>query len=91
MLKIRILDNLTQQTLFECPINEIDNAYAQASLFEEMGLDIQIIVPSLSESLSRSLGHGPQVTAAYMESLKDEMEQHDGSCCFDDPEKNKSN
>ena len=91
ILKIKILDKQTQHILFECGIHEIDNAYAQASLFEEMGLDVIVVVPTLGESLSRSLGHGPQVTAGYIESLNEEMDQHEGSCCFDDNHKDKSN
>jgi hypothetical protein len=91
ILKVKILDKQTQQLLFECPIEKMDNAYAQASLFEEMGLDIQIIVPTLSESLSQSLGHGPQDTAAYMDSLAEELEHHEGSCCFEETDKDKMN
>ncbi len=91
ILKIKIIDKQTQQILFEYPINEADQAYAQAGQLEEMGLDIMISMPTLSESLSQSLGHGPQVTAAYLESVEEEIEHHEGSCCFEDESKNKLN
>lgn len=89
MPKIRVIDVQTEQTLFECSLQESEKAYQFAAEMEEMGLDLKVVVPTLSETLSQSLGLSREAQAAYQESLEEEMEEHEGSCCFskDDPNK----
>lgn len=88
--KILVRDVQTQQTLFECSIHESEKAWQFAAEMEEMGLDIEVISPTLSDTLSSSLGLSQEELAAYKESMEEEMEHHDGgSCCFktDDEDK----
>jgi tRNA A-37 threonylcarbamoyl transferase component Bud32 len=87
--KIIVRDIHTQQTLFECSVNESEKAYQFAAEMEEMGLDIEVVSPTLSETLSKSLGLSREQLQEYKESMEEEMEQHEGSCCFEenDPEK----
>lgn len=80
--KIIVRDVHTQQTLFECSMNEAEKAYAFAAEMEEMGLDIEVINPTLSETLSKSLGLSKEQLQEYKESMEEEMEHHEGSCCF---------
>lgn len=82
--KIRVRDVQTQQVLFECALTESEKAYQFAAEMEEMGLDIEVVAPTLGQTLSTSLGLSREQQQEYQESLEEEMEHHDGSCCFTD-------
>ena len=82
--KIKVRDISTQQVLFECDVTESEKAFQFAAEMEEMGLDIEVIAPSLGETLSASLGLSREEIEAYKQSMEDEIEHHDGgSCCFE--------
>ncbi|HXH75770.1 MAG TPA: hypothetical protein VNJ08_12425 [Bacteriovoracaceae bacterium] len=85
--KIRVVDVQSGQTLFECSLEDSDNAYKFAAQMEEMGLDIKVVSPTLTDTLSSSLGLSAQQTDEYRKSLDEEMEQHEGSCCFEESDK----
>jgi hypothetical protein len=88
--KIQVKDRLTEQTLFECDLEQSETAYARAAEYEEMGLDVQVINPTLSQTLTSSLGLNLEEVRKYEESLTEEIENHDeGSCCFEDTDKDK--
>jgi hypothetical protein len=89
MLKIRVLDIHTEQVLFECALTESERAYEFAAQMEEMGLDVKVDSPTLSQTLTQSLGLSNEEQATYQASMEEEMEDHDASCCFDGPEKTK--
>jgi pyrimidine deaminase RibD-like protein len=89
MPKIRVLDQQTGQTLFESNIEESEKAYEFAAQMEEMGLDVVMDIPTLSETLSQSLGLNHAEQMAYQKSIEEEIDQHDGSCCFTDEETKK--
>lgn len=82
--KILVRDVQTKQVLFECPITDSERAWQFAAEMEEMGLDIEVITPTLSETLSTSLGLSKEQLQEYKDSMDEEMESHDGSCCFKD-------
>ena len=90
MPKIRVVDLQSGQTLFECTLQESEKAYQFAAQMEEIGLDLKVIVPTLSASLSSSLGLSRDEQLAYEDSLEEEMEEHEGSCCFTDKDPNKT-
>lgn len=82
--KILVRDVQTQQILFECAINESEKAYQFAAEMEEMGLDIEVVSPTLGETLSNSLGLSKEDQETYKQSLEEEMDSHEGSCCFEE-------
>ncbi len=84
MPKIQVRDVLTEQVLFECALNESEKAYTHAAELEEMGLDVKVVDPTLSETLTASLGLSVEEVKKYEDSLTHEMESHEGSCCFED-------
>lgn len=84
MPKIRVLDQQTNQVLFECSLEESEKAYKFAAEMEEMGLDLRIDAPTLGQTLSSSLGLTNEQQQAYTESLEEEMDEHEDSCCFKD-------
>jgi hypothetical protein len=88
--KIIVRDLGTQSTLFETTLDEADKAYAYAAKLEEMGLEIEILSPTLGETLSQSLGHNADTMKNFNDDLMHEMDSHDAGCCFkqDDPKIN---
>lgn len=88
--KIQVKEVQTEQVLFECPFEESERAYQFAAEMEEHGLDVQVVSPTLTDTLSSSLGLSPSEISAYKESMEEELEAHEGSCCFEenDPKKN---
>lgn len=82
--KILVRDVQTQQILFECTITEAEQAYKFAAEMEEIGLDLEVINPTLSETLSSSLGLSREAQEEYKQSMEEEMEHHEGSCCFEE-------
>ena len=82
-LKVKIIDIQSQETLFECSVDEMESAYQQAAIYEEMGLDVKIIAPSITQTLTNTLGLTHDEEEEYQNSVVAEMEDHDGSCCAD--------
>jgi hypothetical protein len=83
--KIRVVDTDTRQILFECALDESEKAYQFAAGMEEMGLSVEVMHPTLSETLTDSLGLSNEERRKYEASLEEEIEHHEGSCCFEDP------
>lgn len=83
--KILVRDTQTKQTLFECSLDEAEKAYHFASEMESVGLDLEIISPTLSQTLSASLGLSDQQQEDYQKSLIEEIDHHEGSCCVESP------
>lgn len=85
--KVLVIDVETQQVLFECSVKESEKAYQFAASMENLGLEVKVISPTLAQTLSSSLGLSREDVATYEQSLEDEMEGHEGSCCFEDQNK----
>lgn len=85
--KIRVVDTDTRQVLFECGLTEAEKAYQFAASMEEMGVSVDVLNPTLSETLTDSLGLSNEDRRAYEESMAEELEHHEGSCCFEDADK----
>ncbi len=83
-LKITVVEANTQQVLFQCALEDSDKAYAYAAILEKEGIDIIVKNPTLSDTLSSSLGLSAEAKAAYQASMDQELEEHEGSCCFED-------
>ena len=76
----------------ECKLDEADKAYQFAGSMEEMGLDVEVLNPTIAQTLSNSLGLSQAQVQEYEASMEEEMEEHDqsnGSCCFKDPSDDK--
>ncbi len=85
--KIRVVDIETRQVLFECKIDESEKAYQFAAGMEELGLSIEVLHPTLSDTLTQSLGLSQDDRRKYEASLEHEIENHEGGCCFEDADK----
>ncbi len=80
-LKVKIIDAASEETLFECSLEDMEVAYQQAAQYEEMGLDVKIIAPTITQTLTHTLGLSHDEEEEYQNSVVAEMEDHDGSCC----------
>jgi hypothetical protein len=87
--KIIVRDVQSQLVLFECTLEEAEKAYQYAASMEELGLEVEVISPTLSETLSSSLGLSQQEHQEYKKSLEEEMQSHEGSCCYEEANSNK--
>lgn len=79
--KVKVIDINSEQVLFECDMTKIESAYQYASEMEQMGLDVKVISPTITETLCDSLGIELDARADYEQSVFSEIEDHDGSCC----------
>ena len=77
--QVRVIDVLSQTTLFETSIEKIADAYSFSTQMEEAGLDIEIVAPGLAETLIRSLGADDSEITQYKQSLQNEIDEHDES------------
>jgi hypothetical protein len=87
--KIIVRDVQSQLVLFECTLEEAEKAYQYAASMEELGLEVEVISPTLSETLSSSLGLSQQEHQEYKKSLEEEMQSHEGPCCYEEANSNK--
>ena len=85
--KIQVVDSETRQVLFECAIDESEKAYQFAAGMEEIGLSIEVLHPTLSDTLTQSLGLSNEDRRKYETSMEEELADHDGGCCFEDADK----
>ena len=75
--QVRVIDNISGATLFETSIEKIEDAYSFAAMMEEVGLDIKIEAPGLSETLIKALGANESEIADYKKSMDEEIEGHE--------------
>ena len=74
--RVQVKDILSEQILFECDISDIEKAYQKAREFEEMGLDIKVVAPGLTETLISSLGANQEEIEKYKLGLEAEVDDH---------------
>jgi hypothetical protein len=82
--KILVIDTQTKQVLMECPLEEAGKAHEFAAQMEDIGLEVSVINPTLTETLTEALGLSSSQKDEYLESLQQEIEHHEGSCCFEE-------
>jgi hypothetical protein len=79
--KVQVIDTSTDEVLFECDIADTDQAYDFAAKMEGLGITIDVIVPTITQTLCDSLGISFEEQEAYEDSVFEELNDHDGSCC----------
>jgi hypothetical protein len=90
MPKIQVQDVQTGQVLFECALKDVEKAYVYAAEMEEMGLDVKVVDPTLAETLTSALGLSASEKQEYRDSMEQEIEEHEGSCCFEESSEKKN-
>lgn len=79
---VKIIYKDTKETLFECDLNKIGQAYQRFSEYEDMGLDVELIVPSTPQTLINQLHLTDEEKREFEKSLQEEIDEHDESCCY---------
>lgn len=79
--KVRIIDNISGETLFEDSFKNMDKIYQKASEYEEMGLDTKITSPSVSQTLIMSLGASEKDVEELKQAELDEIDEHNQPTC----------
>jgi len=79
--QIQVIDALSNEILYECSLDQAEMAYSFASEMEEMGLDIKVISPTITQTLTDSLGMNHDEKEEYENSVIAEIHDHEGGCC----------
>ena len=81
---VKIKEIHSQEFLWQGTMDELPYAYEYAAKLEEMGLEIELIAPTLTQSLVNNLGLNASEKEEYEQSVFDEIHDHEGSCCHDE-------
>jgi hypothetical protein len=79
---IKVMEINSGEVLFETDMNNSELAYQQATIFENMGIDVQVKMPGVTESLARELGVTDEQLRILEEILEQEILSHDDSCAL---------
>lgn len=79
--KVKVIAVGTDEILFETDLSKMEEAYKYAAKMEEMGIDVKIDAPTISDSLADTLGLTLDDRHRLETSVHDELADHDGSCC----------
>ncbi len=79
--QIKILNKEDNSVLFECLNSEAHEAYEFAAKLEQMGIEFVFIKPGLPETLLSELSVSSEQKKEYLQSLDEEIHDHDDSCC----------
>lgn len=76
-----IVKDSEDQVLFECSLKDREKAFRYAKEMEELGIDVNVIEPSLPETLATSLGMKEDEVEEFRKTIDEEIESH--GCCDD--------
>ena len=81
--EVKIIHTESEEILFSCSLAEVDQAYKRFAEYEEMGLEVKLIVPTTAETLVNQLDVSEEDKKRFRESLSEEIDSHDDdSCCY---------
>lgn len=78
---VKVIASDTNETLMVTDMTNLDQAYKFASEMDELGICVEVLAPTITETLSETLGLSIDDKYHYEKSVTDELEDHDGSCC----------
>lgn len=83
MSTIKVIEINTNDTIFECDVADSEKAYEYAAEMEKLGLEVRVDNPSITKTLSDSLGVSEEDWKKVEKELEDEIEGHNesDSCC----------
>ena len=74
--KISIKDKLSDTELYTFDIAQSEDAYRKAMELEDLGLDIELVIPNSIEALANKLGLNPKEVKNISQEISDEIESH---------------
>jgi len=87
VMKIQVIDKQSLQLLKSFDLNSEDSAYQFSVEMEKLGLEVDIVLPSVIHQLAQSLGKKGEELKELDESLNEEIEEHPS--CMNCPEQSK--
>lgn len=81
---VKVVDQNSQSVLFSCGMDNIHSAYLYAKEMENLGLEVKIVSPTITQTLADGLGISAQEKMNLQESVNQELHDHEGSCCAKD-------
>lgn len=78
---VKVIASDINETLMVTDMANLDKAYKFASEMDELGITVEVLAPTITETLSDTLGLSLDDKYHYEKSVSDELEDHDGSCC----------
>lgn len=76
LFPIKIISKQDQNVLAEFSFEKLDAAYSQALSYEDLGLDIELIIPGATTSLAQSLKVPTSQIQKLEQEFKAEIEDH---------------
>ena len=74
--KIKIIDNTSGEVLYEFNFENSESAHAKALELDEMGLDVRVDIPTVTQTLCDTLGIENEDLIDYEESVVAEIDDH---------------
>lgn len=79
--KVKVREKATQEVLYECSFDSLENAYEFAAEMESHGIEVVVDTPTAAGSLAHSLGLNSEQREELADSMRQEIEDHDHGCC----------
>lgn len=73
---IKIISKQDQNLIEEFTFDQLDRAYLQAQYYEDLGLDIELIIPGAAESMALSLKVQPKDLHNLKQEFSKEIDSH---------------
>lgn len=73
---IKIISKQDQNILAEFNFDKLEQAYQQALSYEDLGLDIELLIPGATTTLAQSLKIPQSQIAKLQHEMNDEIDDH---------------
>ncbi len=73
---IKIISKQDQNVLAEFGFDKLESAYKQALAYEDLGLDIELLIPGATATLAQSLKVPKSQMQKLEQEFKDEIDDH---------------
>ena len=79
-VQVKVVEVQSGQVLFQCAVEQEEQAYQFAQEMEAMGVEVTVKRPCVSATLASSLGVAEADWQEYQQSMEQEMDDHDCYC-----------
>ena len=81
--KVKVIAIESNEILLEVDIADMEKAYEYAAKMDEMGIEVKVDAPTITDTLANTLGLNMEDQDRLKQSALDEINDHEGaeSCC----------
>jgi hypothetical protein len=82
-LKIKVIETNSQEIMKEFELDQSEQAYHYAEEMEQLGLDVIVKKPTITQTLAHNLGADEQKLSELAAELEHEIDEHQSieGCC----------